>query len=260
MYERARSPTEILEDILSRYTSRTEPKEHLTKSSEIRGGFHPADLKNKLQNYKKDWLGFSKNLIPDLVEEYSYALRNEQEKAERLGEDITYPVGSVRGSFRSSERRVSDYRGTPRRDRTYDRSSRFRERSQEDDTIDKAIKLMDKIEERAGDSGETEELREELHNLKLEMLEQDNEHDLEMLRKELETVKEQQQISQRNRYDVISEAMDKLSKVLIPHLRFQNQILAKKYGLEMPQEEVPEREREEGSRGMLAGIKEEYVE
>lgn len=91
MYEEVKTPTQVLEEVAERYGLNKDAIKHLKRKSDLRNGFHPTDLANKLNNYTKGFLGIdSKDLIQDFIEDYQYGLAEQKEKAE--GKEETYPL------------------------------------------------------------------------------------------------------------------------------------------------------------------------
>jgi len=107
VYERIKTPTEILVEVLRRYNVKEECIRLLKAKSEMReGGLHPLELEQRLNEFSKAFTGISdRRLIPDIVEDYMYMLQREQEKARQRG--IRYVVPPMHGrGFTPSTRYV----------------------------------------------------------------------------------------------------------------------------------------------------------
>jgi len=96
IYERIRTPAEILTVVLKRYNVKPRCIEHLRAKAEMKGGLHPLELEERLNELSKSFTGIEdKRLIPDIVEDYMLMLQKEEEKARRRG--IRYIVPTVMG-------------------------------------------------------------------------------------------------------------------------------------------------------------------
>jgi len=109
VYERIKTPTEILVEVLRRYNVKEECIRLLKAKSEMReGGLHPLELEQRLNEFSKAFTGISdRRLIPDIVEDYMYMLQREQEKARQRG--IRYIMPPIQGRGYSGGYSTSRY-------------------------------------------------------------------------------------------------------------------------------------------------------
>jgi len=97
IYERIRSPTEILVSVLKKYHLNPECIDLLKSKSELReGGLHPLELEQRLREFSKSFTGIKdKRLVKDIVEDYNMLLQKEYKKAKRRGISYIIPMDII---------------------------------------------------------------------------------------------------------------------------------------------------------------------
>lgn len=95
MYEEVPSPEEVLQQVLEKYDIEPDCIKHLVAKSKMRGegGLHPLELHQRLEDLSSGFTGIKdKRLIPDIVEDYYYALEQAREKAAEKGMRFVMPM------------------------------------------------------------------------------------------------------------------------------------------------------------------------
>ena len=90
LFKRAKTASEVLEDVLADHSLKSDFIDYATKRSERLGGIHPNELWNMLSDMSSGVK--SKSHIKYIVDDYYYALQQEQEKARQMGARVSYPL------------------------------------------------------------------------------------------------------------------------------------------------------------------------
>lgn len=123
LFERVKTPHQILEEVLStpEFGLNEDFIRAAVRRSERLGGLHPTDLSNMITTLRSGTK--NKAEAEYIVEDYYYALMQEQRKAEQRGVRMTYPLGlRDEGEYRRGYLAPTYERGPPE---PYDRGGQM---------------------------------------------------------------------------------------------------------------------------------------
>jgi len=121
LFEKPKSPDQILREVLEEHQVNPRFIEYAVNRAKRLGGLHPIELQKMLTDLKSGIE--TKAEAQYIVDDYYYALQQEQEKARRLGYHVSYPL-----SYRPEETPTPSYFYRPRQDtpQPYQHTDTFR--------------------------------------------------------------------------------------------------------------------------------------